>query len=123
MNYFKIEFGEYKNWSEVDAAWKAEKLRYYDPPRRCASHTDLRSFMIPEYGDEPYFTRTSNPTLKEVKEYIASVIESIGEKELDLDEFTVEISAGVYWRENGFQEYEPTGEYASLDTITVKLMR
>jgi hypothetical protein len=123
MKYFKLSFGEYKNWSEVDAAWKDEKRKYYKPPYQAAMNTDLRTFMIPDYGDDPYFPRGSNPTLKEVREYAKSVMESIVEKGLDLDEFTIEISAAVYYRDRGFEAYEPGGDHACLDTITCKFKR
>jgi hypothetical protein len=112
-----------ENWSAVDACWKDEKRKYYQPPYQAAMKTDLRCFLIPEYGDEPYFTNSSNPTFKEVKEYAKSIVEFINDRNIDMDEIEISAEAGIYYREAGFMEYEPVGDHAYLLVATLKLKK
>lgn len=112
-----------ENWSAVDAAWKDEKRKVYKPPYQAAMNTDIRCFLIPEYGDEPYFPGSSNPTFKEVKEYARQVIDFINDKNIDIEEVELTAEAGIYYREAGFREYEPVGDHVVLLVATLKLKK
>lgn len=122
MKEYSIEF-PLKNWSAVDAAWKDEKRKHYNPPYQAAMGTELRSFLIPDFGMEPYFPNSSNPTLKEAKEYAKDVIAFINEKNLDIEEFEISAEACVYWREQGFESYEPSDNHAVLGVLICKLKK
>ena len=112
---------EFKNWSEVDAEWKRLKAQEYQAPYRMVSNVDLRTFLIPEYGEEPYFPSGSNPTLKELKDYAEDVVRFISDRKLDIKEFDISIEGACYYRERGFDRYEPTGDHVCLTAMLVKI--